>query len=496
MEASEEDVTCLICMHNTQQYVGRCLSSILYNHPRFQILVVDDGSTDRSLDVVYSFAEHHPQIKVLQKPNGGYVSALDFGFQHATTDIVTVVDSDDELLPFDPAPVLKAFLNPDMGFVWTNFQYVSGKTGFCKNLPKGQSLTEALLGGWWGSSHQKWFRRAYYPGLDLQFDRAADVQLSYQFGATGCEVLYIPMITYLYDDMRDGSLTKEGHDKQKEAKRLFLFNRKTEEHVGVLIKKEPRVLIGTMLAGEADYRLCCDAIYKQTVPAVHYVIEGKQETEAHHDLYRYFKDNPEFEYLLKVDADMVLRSPTVVEQLVEEMKRSPDLARLTHQVHDYFTDSNIWGIHFFSQKAQWDFDMLKASFSFFPDLCDSTYRFSKKFQGSKGMRRDIPKSLAYHCHHASPRQSFHYGFHRWLKRKDCAECRKTFHLWEMMPSDEKRYYACLGMLAGIESGGDLSAYCYGERFDGLFAAYVNTFPFDQQDRAKQHIVPILKEKMP
>ena len=93
-------VSIIIPVYNTEQYLSRCIDSILgQNFTDFELLLIDDGSTDGSAKICDAYAEKDSRIRVLHKENGGVSSARNLGLKMATGDWICFVDSDDELLP-------------------------------------------------------------------------------------------------------------------------------------------------------------------------------------------------------------------------------------------------------------------------------------------------------------------------------------------------------------------------------------------------------------
>ena len=93
-------ISVIVPVFNVEKYLSNCLESILNQSVRdLEIICVDDGSTDGSLNILHDFAKKDSRIKALTKPNGGLSSSRNFGLDHANGDYVCFVDSDDELFP-------------------------------------------------------------------------------------------------------------------------------------------------------------------------------------------------------------------------------------------------------------------------------------------------------------------------------------------------------------------------------------------------------------
>jgi hypothetical protein len=90
-------VSILINNYNYGGFVGGAIESALaQTHPNCEVIVVDDGSTDSSREVINCFAD---QIIPVFKSNGGQSSAFNAGFSRARGDIICFLDSDDLFLP-------------------------------------------------------------------------------------------------------------------------------------------------------------------------------------------------------------------------------------------------------------------------------------------------------------------------------------------------------------------------------------------------------------
>lgn len=91
----------VVPVYNTSQYLRQCIDSLLHQGLEvddYEILLVNDGSTDNSLAICQEYAACHTQILVIDKPNGGVSSARNKGMEVACGEFVCFVDSDDYVL--------------------------------------------------------------------------------------------------------------------------------------------------------------------------------------------------------------------------------------------------------------------------------------------------------------------------------------------------------------------------------------------------------------
>lgn len=86
----------IVPVYNVYDYLEECLDSILIQEGcDYEVILVDDGSTDGSAELCDSYAQRNSAIKVIHKPNGGLSDARNVGMANANGDYLMFVDSDD-----------------------------------------------------------------------------------------------------------------------------------------------------------------------------------------------------------------------------------------------------------------------------------------------------------------------------------------------------------------------------------------------------------------
>jgi glycosyltransferase involved in cell wall biosynthesis len=121
-------VSIIVCVYNGQEFLGAALDSVLaQTYPQFELIAIDDGSTDGSADVLNGYADS--RFRVLHQENRGAALALDLGLKAATGEFVAFLDQDD-LWEKDKLAVHADLLSRrpviDLTFSW--FRYVD-RTG-------------------------------------------------------------------------------------------------------------------------------------------------------------------------------------------------------------------------------------------------------------------------------------------------------------------------------------------------------------------------------
>lgn len=103
------------CFNEERSLKGTVLSLLALDYPKdkLQIVIVDDGSTDKTLSVAKKFAKN-PQIRVLHKENGGKHTALNLGIKETASDLVGCLDADSFVDTDALLEIVKVFQNPDI----------------------------------------------------------------------------------------------------------------------------------------------------------------------------------------------------------------------------------------------------------------------------------------------------------------------------------------------------------------------------------------------
>ena len=90
----------IVPVYNTSKYLNRCIDSILsQTYDQFELLLIDDGSTDNSFRLCVDYCKIDKRIRVYKKSNGGVSSARNLGLQMAKGENIIFIDSDDYVEP-------------------------------------------------------------------------------------------------------------------------------------------------------------------------------------------------------------------------------------------------------------------------------------------------------------------------------------------------------------------------------------------------------------
>ncbi len=133
----------IIPVYNSENYVAQTLQSVLsQTYSDFEIIIVDDGSTDKSIDICQQFQD--ARIKIIHQQNRGLAGARNTGIRHAQGEYLAFIDSDDLWLPEKLAKHMQHFKrSPEVGVSFSRSSFLDdqGKPLGIYQMPK---LTEIM----------------------------------------------------------------------------------------------------------------------------------------------------------------------------------------------------------------------------------------------------------------------------------------------------------------------------------------------------------------
>lgn len=222
-------VSILIPCYNAAAFLPQCLDSIVnqtYQH--LQVVVVDDGSEDNTLEIALQYTGKYPYIEVYHQENAGVATARNKLISHATGDYVLFVDSDDWIELNMVECMLKTLVHSksDMA-VCGNFKELNGTTTYCpvvkekyildgaENVMKSILFHKELNGSLWN----KIVPRRFYEGLTFRKDiwYGEDCLFLWQALNRGVErICFMPDCFYHYR-MNEQSISHESYNYKKQS---------------------------------------------------------------------------------------------------------------------------------------------------------------------------------------------------------------------------------------------------------------------------------------
>jgi glycosyltransferase involved in cell wall biosynthesis len=134
---AKPDISVIIPAYNDEKYIKECLDSVLaQTFQNWEVICIDDGSTDKSLSIFQEYASRDPRIKVISQRNQGVIAARNNAISQANGNYIFPLDSDDKIAP-TCLEVLYNFIkaNPEYSVVCPNL-ILFGKEKGNLYLPK------------------------------------------------------------------------------------------------------------------------------------------------------------------------------------------------------------------------------------------------------------------------------------------------------------------------------------------------------------------------
>lgn len=172
-----------------------------------------------------------------------------------------------------------------------------------------------------------------------------------------------------------------------------------------------KVFVSTMYSGEGDFPACVKSIHEQKdVQVEHHIISHQRELEAHRNqVSTWLTLQHRFDCYVKIDADTILTDKNLFVSVFETMKKH-DASSAQIRLHDYYTDSLINGLNFFTKESKFSIPADEI-------YCDRCVVHKKLIHSDENLfdSNIVPAGL--HCWHSNHKQAFHFGVHRGLKNR-------------------------------------------------------------------------------
>lgn len=210
------DLSVIVPVYNVEPYLDACISSLYeqsFDICSFEVILVNDGSTDRSREIVESWKNRYSNIQVIDQKNQGLSVARNEGLLHASGDFICFLDSDDFLYP-DTLPVLleKAKVNnldilrfdywvvDEQGTKIYQSPYIHYRESYADRIGDGMFLFEKIY-------HKEFFawlslfKRSFLLDSQVRFAPGMffeDIEYTFQLSLCAKRTMYVPSCAYGY----------------------------------------------------------------------------------------------------------------------------------------------------------------------------------------------------------------------------------------------------------------------------------------------------------
>lgn len=220
---SKPKLSLIIAMYNIRDYIGECLESCLkqegVNDDDYEIIVVNDGSTDDSAEVASQAIEGHNNAVILQKENGGLSDARNYGFKHSLGEYVWFIDGDDLIDKLAVRQIIEATVSDAQVYILDYSELLPD--GEIKHYSFQESqLPQGIFNGYKLVSEDKipfppmmaWLQiqnRSFIDENELLFLKGAkseDIEYTSKLFSVATKVQRINSYLYIYRKSREGSI--------------------------------------------------------------------------------------------------------------------------------------------------------------------------------------------------------------------------------------------------------------------------------------------------
>lgn len=213
-------ISIVVPVYNVEEYLKQCLDSILeQTYSNWELILVNDGSTDSSGLICQEYAEKDARIRYFEKENGGLSDARNYGIEQAQGEYLTFVDSDDFLDASHLSVLYNALVNNDADISIANYANYQTSTAtfylhtfgeYYEKIYTSEELIDDLsflerndlsFSTIWGSLYKK---RVF---SFLRFPKGVigeDVALIYKMYTQVDKIVYVHKDTYIYRENDSG----------------------------------------------------------------------------------------------------------------------------------------------------------------------------------------------------------------------------------------------------------------------------------------------------
>jgi len=210
-----KEVSIIVPVYNVEKYLRTCLDSILrQTFQDFELILIDDGSTDQSGLICDEYAAQHDCMIVLHKKNAGPNAARIDGIKLAKGTFITFVDSDDWIEPKHIELLVNSLKEKNADIVQCDyFINQDDKQTYVKNEPTSYGTKELIIQFLHGTIHSglplKMVRKELFQKKIFEFPKAdfnEDLHTSISLVMNAKKFIYVPSFSYHYR-INAGSIT-------------------------------------------------------------------------------------------------------------------------------------------------------------------------------------------------------------------------------------------------------------------------------------------------
>ena len=236
-------ISIIVPIYNSECYLVKCIQSVLeQTYTNWELLLIDDGSTDSSRVICDKYAEQDGRIKVFHKENGGVSSARNYGLDNAKGQWITFIDADDSIEPSMLKEMLVKAIEDNADYVYCDILFDYGKY---QNYHKAANFTNVhstmiknFIKNTWTVIWNSLVKAEIYKKHNLRFSQEYTYCEDFLFAVKAMfyarKVAYTPKAYYHYNQLNPASCmqnlnpTKMLHEQAAYMDAIAFFK---EQHV-------------------------------------------------------------------------------------------------------------------------------------------------------------------------------------------------------------------------------------------------------------------------
>lgn len=120
----------IIPAYNAESYIARCIQSVCQqnlNEKELEVIIINDGSTDNTLNIVQNYQKEHSFLKIISTPNRGLSNARNRGIEEADGEYLLFLDSDDSIQPFVLEIIYEEMKRDNLDMMLMNYQRIDSQ---------------------------------------------------------------------------------------------------------------------------------------------------------------------------------------------------------------------------------------------------------------------------------------------------------------------------------------------------------------------------------
>ena len=244
----DELISVIVPIYNTEKYLVECVESLRkQTYSNIEIILVDDGSTDASIEICDGFAEKDSRVRVFHKKNEGVAVARNFGIQQSNGQYVVIVDSDDvavdKMIEVLYTQIKENDADIAVGNYYIydesdgNFYYYITDDDYCVEVLSSQELIDRQAGAWkWNSTAFmlttfKLYKKVLFDDVSFTHGRRFDDEAStHRLFLRSKKTVFVNDNVYLYR-RRSGSIMRTEFDLSWARDLVEVFSKKISDLV-------------------------------------------------------------------------------------------------------------------------------------------------------------------------------------------------------------------------------------------------------------------------